>query len=155
MSSSVYLGLGSNLGDRKKNLDLAVEKISQLSDTIIIKRSNIYETDPVGYLEQDKFLNAVVKIETSLKPVELLQSLQNIEYELKRTREIHWGPRTIDIDILLYDQISMDLPELKIPHPRMFEREFVMIPLRDVYDGNKLLGLDFEDHIKRLRIQND
>lgn len=133
--SNVYLGLGSNLGDRKKNLDLAVEKIGQLPDTIVIKHSKIYETDPVGYLEQDKFLNAVVKIQTTLAPVALLKRLQAIEYELKRTREIHWGPRTIDIDILLYDEISMDLPELKIPHPRMHEREFVMIPLRDVYDG--------------------
>ena len=143
MGSKVYIGLGSNLGDRYENLIKAKEMISKLNGTRILKNSQIYETDPVGYLEQDSFLNMVILIETELSPVELLDNIKKIEELLKRKRTIHWGPRTIDIDILLYDELTLDLPDLKIPHPEMLKRAFVLIPLKDiepnmVINGNNL-----------------
>ena len=94
--------------------------------------SSIYETDPVGYVDQDAFLNIVVELETSLTPHELLKKCNEIEAELGRTREIHWGPRTVDLDILLYNEENMKTENLIIPHPRMTERGFVLIPLVEI-----------------------
>ncbi|AEV70477.1 2-amino-4-hydroxy-6-hydroxymethyldihydropteridine diphosphokinase [Acetivibrio clariflavus] len=130
----VFLSLGSNLGDREKYLFEAVDEISKIPDVSIIKVSNIYETEPVGYLEQGKFLNMALKLHTELEPLKLLEHLQKVENMLKRTREIHWGPRTIDIDILMMDDLRIDLEELIIPHPRMFERAFVLIPLMELIE---------------------
>ena len=98
----------------------------------ILKQSSLIETEPAGGPPQGKFLNAVIEIETSLKPLELLNVLQNIEQQLGRVRSIPNAPRTIDLDILLYDQINMQTPGLTIPHPRMFEREFVLKPLKEI-----------------------
>jgi len=125
----VFLSLGSNLGDRENYLIEAVRKISEIDEIKITKISNIYETEPVGYLEQGKFLNMALKLYTELKPLKLLEHLQKVENILNRTREIRWGPRTIDIDILMIDDLEINLEELVIPHPRMFERAFVLIPL--------------------------
>ncbi len=133
MESNVFLALGSNLGDRENNLKRAVDNINGLKDTRVLDSSDIYETEPVGYANQGKFLNMVIKVETGLLPEELLCKLQEIEGLLKRSRGIRWGPRTIDIDILLYGNTQIELPDLVIPHPRMFERAFVLIPLKDVY----------------------
>lgn len=134
MKNTVYLGLGSNVGDRCRHLHEAVLLLQRHYDIEIEDTSSIYETDPVGYTEQDKFLNLVIKISTNLKPHELLQIMQNIERHLGRTREIHWGPRTIDLDILLYNQENIETESLVVPHPRMFERAFVLIPLLEAYD---------------------
>jgi len=139
----VFLSLGSNLGDRESNLFEAVKKISEISEVKIDKVSNIYETEPVGYLEQGKFLNMAVKLLTELPPLELLEHLQNVENMLKRTREIRWGPRTIDIDILMIDDLKINTKELVIPHPRMFERAFVLIPLKELIET----GDSFIDNI--------
>lgn len=128
----VFLSLGSNLGNRENNLIEAVCKISEIPEVNITKVSNIYETEPVGYLEQGKFLNMALKLHTELEALKLLKYLQNVEKQLKRTREIHWGPRTIDIDILMIDDLNIELEELVIPHPRMFERAFVLIPLKEL-----------------------
>ncbi|HHW47399.1 MAG TPA: 2-amino-4-hydroxy-6-hydroxymethyldihydropteridine diphosphokinase [Clostridiaceae bacterium] len=141
MADNVYLALGSNINDREKNLKDAVNMILRLPATGLKAVSNIYETEPVGYLEQDSFLNAVILIETALSPVQLLDEIQKIEKDLKRTREIRWGPRTIDIDILLYDNLDICLPQLEIPHPRMFERAFVLVPLKDVIPGGRVRGM--------------
>ena len=128
----VFLSLGSNLGDRENNLVEAVKEINKISEVRITEVSNIYETEPVGYLDQGKFLNMVLGLQTSLTPLKLLEELMKVEKLLQRTREIHWGPRTIDIDILIIDDFNINLAELIIPHPRMFERAFVLIPLMDL-----------------------
>ncbi len=142
MNNTVYVALGSNLGDREKNIENAVEKIGKLEGTGVIKCSSLYETEPVGYLDQGRFLNAAAMVMTMLSPLQLLAKLQEIEKELGRTRDIHWGPRTVDIDILLYEDLKMDLPELIIPHPRMTQRGFVLIPLEEIYEARVLMGKD-------------
>ncbi|WP_349409091.1 2-amino-4-hydroxy-6-hydroxymethyldihydropteridine diphosphokinase [Pseudalkalibacillus sp. SCS-8] len=128
----VYLALGSNIGDRSSYLQRALRAIDSLPGTHVEKTSSIYETEPVGYTDQAAFLNMVAKVETMETAQDLLEKLQSIEKELDRTREIHWGPRTIDLDILLYNQENIQSEDLKIPHPRMLERGFVMIPLYEL-----------------------
>lgn len=145
--SKVYIALGSNMGNRYENLNRAINAISALDNTKLIKLSNIYETEPVGYLSQDKFLNMVILIETNLSPIVLLRKLQEIENILKRKRLIHWGPRTIDLDILLYDEINVNLPELKIPHTEMLKRAFVLIPLKDIEPNMEIYGIHIDRYI--------
>ena len=127
----VYLGLGSNLGDRRKNIQQAIEELKQ-SGFAVEKISTVIETDPVGGPPQGKFLNAVLKGQTELPPEELLQKMQSIEKKLGRVKTIANGPRIIDVDILLYDQIAVHTPTLIIPHPRMLTRDFVMNPLKEI-----------------------
>ena len=129
--SVVYLGLGSNLGDREMNIREAVERLDAHGVKILIL-SEIIQTHPVGGPPQDLFLNAVAKAETLLSPQDLLQICLKIEAGLGRIRSVPKGPRTIDIDILLYDDWLINTPKLVIPHPRMKEREFVMGPLREI-----------------------
>lgn len=128
----VYLSLGSNIGNREGYLRDALEMLDRSEGIHMMKISSIYETDPVGYLEQAPFLNMVVEIETDLSPAELLEWTSFIENTLHRTREIHWGPRTLDIDILLFNEEIISLGNLHIPHPRMLERDFVLVPLREI-----------------------
>jgi 2-amino-4-hydroxy-6-hydroxymethyldihydropteridine diphosphokinase len=128
-----YLGLGSNLGDRRKNIKSAVKKINALKGTKTIKLSRIIETKPVGGPKgQPKFLNAALKIRTALTPLNLLRNLKKIEKELGRTDTVRWGPRTIDLDILFYADTILNTKELKIPHPMVFERDFVLRPLSEI-----------------------
>lgn len=127
-----YIGVGANLGDKEENIKEAIEKINLSGLTKVIKVANMYETKPVGYLEQNDFLNTVLEIKTLLAPRELIKFLLKIEKELKRERVIKWGPRTIDLDILLYDDLVTDFEEAIIPHPRMHERMFVLKPLSDL-----------------------
>ena len=129
--ATVFLGLGSNLADREKNIKNAV-RLLQNRHFIVDKISTLIETEPVGFLDQGKFLNAVLKGTTQLSPVDLLWHTQSIEKKLKRMRTIPNGPRTIDIDILLYDQERISTPRLTIPHPRMWERDFVLGPLKEI-----------------------
>ena len=129
--SVVYLGLGSNLGDREKNIRSAVEQLNS-NGVKVRKLSGIIETHPVGGPPQGLFLNAVARAETAFSPQDLLKICLKIEAGLGRMRTIPSGPRTIDIDILLYDNFLINTPELVIPHPRMKEREFVMRPLREI-----------------------
>lgn len=128
----IYLGLGSNLGDRILYMMKAVEFIRESGKFADIRVSSLYETDPVGYTDQPPFLNAVFYGKTDLSPRELLETCQAVEAELERVRVIHWGPRTIDADILLYDMIAVQEPDLEIPHSHMFERGFVLIPLIEI-----------------------
>ncbi len=125
---TVFLSLGSNLGDREVNIRRAVECLVR-DGMRIIEVSPIIETDPVGGPPQGLFLNAALKAETSLAPLDLLHCIHRIEEELGRVRTVRNGPRTIDIDILLYDDLKLASPALTIPHPRMVERDFVMRPL--------------------------
>ena len=145
-----FLSLGSNMGDRLEYLSKAIDKIAEIQGCNILNKSRVYETEPWGYENQEAFLNLCISIETSLSPYELLESLQTIELELDRVRKIHWGPRTIDIDILLFDDIICEDDKLTIPHPRMRERAFVLIPL---YDIEKTLIIDWiklEDLINKI-----
>ena len=129
--SIVYLGFGSNLGDRAENILQAVQSL-KANGLIIHRLSSIIETDPVGGPAQGKFLNAVCKIGTSLSPEALLAVIHKIEKGLGRTRTIRNGPRTIDIDILLFDRLSVNTARLAIPHPKMLERDFVLRPLTEI-----------------------
>lgn len=129
--ATVYLGLGSNLSDREANIKEAIARLNQNSVTAK-KISTIIETDPVGGPAQGKFLNAVLEAETDLAPPDLLNLTQKIENQLGRTRTTPNGPRTIDIDILLYGDQTIRTPDLTVPHPRMLERDFVMKPLREI-----------------------
>jgi 2-amino-4-hydroxy-6-hydroxymethyldihydropteridine diphosphokinase len=127
-----YLALGSNLGDRAAFLQQAVDELAAADAVAVERISRVYETAPVGGPPQDAFLNAVVAVETTLEPHELLALAQRLERGADRVRVERWGPRTLDVDVLLYDDVSLDGPELTIPHPRMWERGFVLAPLRDV-----------------------
>ena len=132
MSNTAFLSLGTNIGDRQENLKLAIQ---QLADTPYIEvevMSSIYETDPVGYTDQANFLNMVVRVSTSLTGPQLLELCLKIEHDLGRVREFRWGPRIIDLDILLYNNENIEMEALQIPHPRMTERAFVLIPLLEI-----------------------
>jgi len=129
--SIAYLALGSNLGDRESYIKNALRELKG-HGLKILKASTIVETDPVGGPLQRKYLNAVIKVQTSLSPEELLITVNGIEKKLGRIREIVNGPRVIDIDILLYDDIKLVSLRLVIPHPRMLERQFVLIPLKEI-----------------------
>ena len=126
----IYLALGSNLGDRARTLENAVTLLGK--HLANVRLSPIYETEPVGYLEQGKFLNAALEGTTELGPRELLNACQEIEKQLGRERIIRNGPRTIDIDILFYGNTLLNEPDITIPHPRLHEREFVLKPLTDI-----------------------
>jgi len=154
MICDVFLALGSNLGNREVNLFGAVESLSHLAGTTVKNVSNIYETEPVGYKEQGLFLNMAVEILTGLSPLCLLGELQKVENSLKRTREIRWGPRTIDIDILLFGDKKVDLPKLSIPHPRMFERAFMLVPLRDIRPEKEIDGRNIDELIGKCNDKN-
>ena len=134
MKTKCYMSLGSNMGDREENLRKAVRMLQDSGRISDIKASSIYETEPVGYADQDDFLNICISFYTDLEPLELLDLSQSVERELKRVRLIKNGPRTIDLDILLYGDEKIDHPRLKVPHERMFERAFVLIPLSELME---------------------
>jgi 2-amino-4-hydroxy-6-hydroxymethyldihydropteridine diphosphokinase len=130
--NTAYLALGSNMGDRFNHLKKALQLLANEKDIEVVNTSSIYETDPVGYEDQDPFLNMVIQVETGLSPEELLKLCLKIENVLGRIREIKWGPRTLDLDILMYNQENIETEDLKVPHPRMHQRAFVMIPLLEI-----------------------
>lgn len=127
-----YIALGSNIEPKVEYLERANLLLGTNDAIEVTKASSIYQTDPVGYTDQDVFLNQVVQIKTTLTPQELLKAIQNVEQELGRKRDIRWGPRTIDLDILLYNHDNIESENLVIPHPRMTERAFVLVPLNEL-----------------------
>ena len=133
--NKVYLSIGTNIGDREQNLKLALQQLEGKKDVSVKAISSIYETAPVGYVDQPAFLNIALLIETSHSALEMLQICQFVENELGRVREIRWGPRIIDLDILLYNNDNIEVENLIVPHPRMFERAFVLVPLLEIADG--------------------
>ena len=135
MKNKVYLSLGSNIGNRQEYIESAIELVGKREGIKILKKSGLYETSPVGYVEQDLFLNAVIKIETDFSEREILKIINKIENELDRKREIRWGPRTIDIDILILSDKKINETDLIIPHKEMLNRLFVLVPLIEIYDG--------------------
>jgi 2-amino-4-hydroxy-6-hydroxymethyldihydropteridine diphosphokinase len=129
----VFIGLGTNLGDDlERNLHRALAAIGTLPGTEVVRVSSFLGTEPWGATDQPCFLNAVAEIRTQLEPLPLLQALKQLESELGRVPSYQWGPRAIDLDIILYGERVVDLPGLRIPHPRYHEREFVMAPLREI-----------------------
>ena len=136
-----YLGLGANLGDRKKNLHAALEQIKKLSGVKILRVSSFYETAAWGVTNQPDFINAAVKISADIEPLALLDELQQIEINLGRVRKDHWGARTIDIDILLIDGLKINCERLTVPHKFLYERDFVLVPLSEI-----LPTLEFKLH---------
>ena len=136
----VYLGLGTNLGDRQANIEQAIRLIGERVG-MVVRQSSLIETEPWGFESPNKFLNAVILCETERTPHQVLRLTQKIERDMGRRKKtslnsklssLNYSDRPIDIDILLYDDITVDEPDLKIPHPLMYERDFVMIPLKEI-----------------------
>jgi 2-amino-4-hydroxy-6-hydroxymethyldihydropteridine diphosphokinase len=125
-----HVALGSNLGDREGYLRAAIEAIGKTED--VRQSSSIYETDPVGYLDQPAFLNMVIEVETAKEPLDFLSLLRTVEHDLHRERTFPNAPRTIDLDLLLFENVVMESSELTVPHPRMHERAFVLVPLAEI-----------------------
>ena len=150
MAETAYLGLGSNLGDRLMNLQAAVDRLRDQDRIRVDVSSRVWETTPVGGPDQPDYLNAVVRVETHLAPRELLAACRLVESALGRVRAQRWGPRTIDIDVLLYGDRAVDDPDLVVPHPRITERAFVVLPLLELdpdpvlADGRHLVDLRLE-----------
>ena len=130
--NEVYISLGTNMGNKKENLEKAIKEIANIKDTFIIKESKIIETEPFGYKEQDDFLNSCIGIKTLLTPREILKELLSIEKKMGRERKIKWGPRIIDLDIIFYGKEVIEEDDLVVPHPYMEYREFVLKPLEEI-----------------------
>ncbi len=153
----IFLGLGTNIGDRKSNLEKAVESLAKAGINVE-KMSGIYETEPIGVKDQDWFYNMVVKGQASLTPEELLKTVKNIEKELGRTSTIKWGPRVIDIDLLLYDDLKIDknvegVGSLKLPHPQLKNRAFVIKPLLEIEPEAKIDGEPIKKYLSKVKDQ--
>ncbi|ADK13713.1 2-amino-4-hydroxy-6-hydroxymethyldihydropteridine diphosphokinase [Clostridium ljungdahlii] len=129
---TAYISIGSNLGDKEKNIKDAVDIIDSSHYNNVTKVSKLYETKPVGYLDQDNFLNGALEVKTLMEPEDLMDFLLEVEKKLKRERIIKWGPRTIDLDVILYDNLVTSEEKIILPHPRMHERLFVLKPLSDI-----------------------
>ncbi len=129
---SVYLSIGSNMGDREAYIRQGIQELDGLDSCKVCEQSGIIETEPYGNTEQDNFLNCVIRVETVLNPQQLLEVLHELEKHAGRTREVHWGPRTLDMDILFYDHITVNTPQLTIPHADMQNRNFVLGPLCEI-----------------------
>jgi 2-amino-4-hydroxy-6-hydroxymethyldihydropteridine diphosphokinase len=150
-----HLALGSNLGDRAATLQAAVDGLAARAGVTLVATSRVYETDPVGGPVQDDFLNAVVAVDTTLDPYSLLGIAHDLEAAAERVRSERWGPRTLDVDVLRYGDCRLDDPVLTIPHPRMFERAFVLVPLADldaslVPSGSPTAGVRATDFVLRV-----
>lgn len=144
MMHQAFLSLGTNIGNREKFLHEALLLLDQHNAIEVKSLSSIYETEPVGFTNQDDFLNMVAEINTSLEPQELLKETTTIEKALGRKRIFRWGPRTIDIDILLFDRVELEIDILQIPHPRLIERAFVLVPLAEIHSSNLAIpGAEF------------
>ncbi|MGZ8585809.1 MAG: 2-amino-4-hydroxy-6-hydroxymethyldihydropteridine diphosphokinase [Actinomycetota bacterium] len=149
MSTTAYLGLGANLGDRLGNLQLAVDALGATPGVRVMRSSRVYETEPVGGPEQPEYLNAVLEVRTDLSPRELLRACLAVEDDMGRVRTERWGPRPIDIDVLTYGTETIDEPDLVVPHPRMHERGFVLVPLAELDADPTLPG---GRHLASLRL---
>jgi len=132
MAHIAYIGIGSNLGDKVYQCEKAISDILRADQSKLLAKSSLFKTKPIGYTSQDWFVNSVIKIETDLKPLDLLRLLKDIESRLGREKTFRWGPRVIDLDILLFDEEEIEMEGLQIPHPRLQERQFVLIPLAEI-----------------------
>lgn len=130
--STAYLSIGSNIGDKEKNLKKAIEFVNELEGTYVSNIATFIKTEPWGVIDQEEFLNGALEVRTILRPKELMEKLLEIEIKMKRKRELRWGPRIIDIDIIFFDDLVLEDDFCTIPHPRMEEREFVLEPLNEI-----------------------
>lgn len=153
-AEEIYIGLGSNLSDRYANLRQGLIRLVGHPAISLERLSSIYETEPVGYLEQPLFYNMVVKIRTALSPRELLALLHEIEAEAGRVREVRWGPRTLDLDLLLYGNRIIHEEDLIIPHPRLEERAFVLYPLAEIAPHLILPNSGFEIEVAKEKVKH-
>ena len=137
MRHIAHIGFGSNLGDKVDQCEQGVREILSVDRHRLLARSSLYKTEPLGYLDQDWFVNGVIQIETELGPPDLLRSMKEIESRLGRVETLRWGPRAIDLDLLFFDDQVIETEEVKVPHPLLHERQFVLIPLAEI-DGRLL-----------------
>ncbi|REG82452.1 2-amino-4-hydroxy-6-hydroxymethyldihydropteridine diphosphokinase [Marinomonas pollencensis] len=146
-----YIGLGSNLANPIAQMNSAIEQLSTHPDLVDFRVSALYSSKPVGPQDQPDYVNSVAALRTQLTPIELLDLLQSIEQDHQRVRERHWGPRTLDLDLLLYNNETIDLPRLTVPHPYMLERGFVIRPLMDLAPEMLLTnGKTVTEHLRQL-----
>lgn len=153
--TKAYLSIGTNIGEREQNLQDAVKLLIAHEAISVTAVSSIYETAAVGFTEQADFLNIAVAIETKLDAFELLAQCQKIENDLGRVREFRWGPRIIDLDILLYGKERFDTESLTIPHPRMYERAFVLVPLEEIMTQKYGMLVDVQKALNALDIEKE
>lgn len=146
----VFLSIGSNVGDRVSNLQGVIDKLSKHDDLKMCEISKVYETKPWGLIDQDDFLNCAVKIQTRLSPYELLSVLKDIERNLGREKNVKWGPRTADVDILFFGDIELDDDILTIPHKYMWERAFVLVPLADIAPCIDINDEKLSEYVKKM-----
>ena len=135
MGHIAYIGIGSNIGDKVSQCEKAISEILNVDRHKLLAKSSLFKTLPIGYTSQDWFVNGVIKIETDLEPLDLLRSLKVIESQLGRKETFRWGPRAIDLDILIFDEKEIQTEELQIPHPLIHLRQFVLIPLSEIDRG--------------------
>jgi 2-amino-4-hydroxy-6-hydroxymethyldihydropteridine diphosphokinase len=150
--SDALIGLGSNIGDGRESIDRAIALLCGASDVRLLARSSDFRTPPWGFEDQPAFTNACIEVETTLAPETLLHRCQHIEKALGRNRgaERRWGPRPMDIDLLAYDDISLSTPELTLPHPRLFERAFVLAPLAEIASDRIIAGRRVRDAVQQV-----
>lgn len=157
----VYVGLGGNLGDRLENITQARKGLALLPETVLIQNASIYETRPVGGpSDQDDFYNSVSLLETRLEPLALLAALQELEYRVGRRRDeetVRWGPRVLDLDIIFYDDRVIEESGLIVPHPRMSERAFVLLPMADLDRDfvHPVLEMTVRELLERMDVENE
>jgi 2-amino-4-hydroxy-6-hydroxymethyldihydropteridine diphosphokinase len=151
----VYVGLGSNLGEREAMIRLALDDLARLPETTLLRASSLYDTEPVGDVDQPNFLNAAAELETGLAARQLLWNLQLVEKRLGRARTRRWGPRTMDLDLLLFGDLVIDEPGLIVPHPEMLKRSFVLVPLveLDAMLVHPVTGETLLSHLTRLNVR--
>ena len=153
MGHIAYIGIGSNIGDKIHQCEKAISEILKIDRHILLAKSSFFKTQPIGYTDQDWFVNGVIKIETDLEPPDLLRALKDIESRLGRRETFQWGPRQIDLDILFFDDKEIQLGELQVPHPRLHERQFVLIPIVEIDQGliHPILKKTVGELLKNLR----
>ena len=147
------IGVGTNLGDRRANIENAVSAFDLVPDTRVLRCSRLYETEPVGYAEQNAFYNACAEIESELDPHELLGVCLGIEAGFGRVREFQNGPRVLDLDVLFAENETHDTAHLTVPHPRFHERRFVLIPLLELFPDGTVYGTEFKHYLLGIKGQ--
>ena len=147
------IGIGTNIGNKKENIENAYKALALVPKIEVIRTSKIYETEPVGYAEQDSFYNSVVEIESTLTPNEILGVCLGIEAGFGRIREFKNGPRILDLDLILAEDNSINTDNLTVPHPRYAERRFVLIPLLELFDDGVAYGIEFSSNLFKIKGQ--
>lgn len=145
LAYDALIGLGSNIGDKAANIARAIELLTKKGDVRLVAASRLYRTAPWGVVDQDWFVNACISVATDLDPHALLDRCLGVETEMKRVRTRHWGPRVIDIDVLAYRNVTLNEPALTLPHPRITERAFVLVPLEEIAPGHEIDGRTVAD----------